>query len=244
MVDIAEAFRRAKGWTSGISAPSRASTRASSARMATPETAGSELVIIPAATRASRACRATTCSTPTPASSSRSRRDQEVVANAIVIVVSNPLDVMCWWPGSHRLPRERCSAWRACSTRRAIALPRVGARRLRTRHPGDGARRPWRHDGSASRTRPSAASPHASRWTFEAGRHCSTHRGQRRRDREVSQDRIGMSTRRRRRGTDGGAIVFDQRRNLPCAAWLEGVHGMSGLFLGVPCNSAARFSRR
>jgi malate dehydrogenase len=30
------------------------------------------------------------------------------------------------------------------------------------------------------------------------------------------------------------AIVKDQRRILPCAAWLEGEYGMSGLFLGVP----------
>src|SRR5437763_3530021 len=31
------------------------------------------------------------------------------------------------------------------------------------------------------------------------------------------------------------AIVHDQKRILPCAAWLEGEYGMSGLFLGVPC---------
>jgi malate dehydrogenase len=31
------------------------------------------------------------------------------------------------------------------------------------------------------------------------------------------------------------AIVQDQKRVLPCAAWLEGEYGMSGLFLGVPC---------
>jgi len=31
------------------------------------------------------------------------------------------------------------------------------------------------------------------------------------------------------------AIVHNQRRILPCAAWLEGEYGMSGLFLGVPC---------
>jgi malate dehydrogenase len=31
------------------------------------------------------------------------------------------------------------------------------------------------------------------------------------------------------------AIVQDQKRILPCAAWLEGEYGMSGLFLGVPC---------
>jgi malate dehydrogenase len=31
------------------------------------------------------------------------------------------------------------------------------------------------------------------------------------------------------------AIVNDQRRILPCAAWLEGEYGLKGLFLGVPC---------
>lgn len=31
------------------------------------------------------------------------------------------------------------------------------------------------------------------------------------------------------------AIVFDQKRILPCAAWLEGEYGMRDLFLGVPC---------
>jgi malate dehydrogenase len=30
------------------------------------------------------------------------------------------------------------------------------------------------------------------------------------------------------------AIVRDQKRVLPCAAWLDGEYGMSGLFLGVP----------
>src|SRR5215813_4664481 len=31
------------------------------------------------------------------------------------------------------------------------------------------------------------------------------------------------------------AIVNDQRRILPCAAYLDGEYGMKGLFLGVPC---------
>jgi malate dehydrogenase len=31
------------------------------------------------------------------------------------------------------------------------------------------------------------------------------------------------------------AIVLDQKRILPCAAWLEGEYGFKGLFLGVPC---------
>jgi malate dehydrogenase len=31
------------------------------------------------------------------------------------------------------------------------------------------------------------------------------------------------------------AIVKDKKRILPCSAWLEGEYGMEGLFLGVPC---------
>src|SRR5216110_844741 len=31
------------------------------------------------------------------------------------------------------------------------------------------------------------------------------------------------------------AIVRDQKRILPCSAWLDGEYGMTGLFLGVPC---------
>ncbi|MGQ0538762.1 MAG: malate dehydrogenase [Gemmatimonadaceae bacterium] len=31
------------------------------------------------------------------------------------------------------------------------------------------------------------------------------------------------------------AIVRDQKRILPCSAWLEGEYGLSGLYLGVPC---------
>lgn len=31
------------------------------------------------------------------------------------------------------------------------------------------------------------------------------------------------------------AIVLDKKRILPCSAWLEGEYGLSGQFLGVPC---------
>jgi malate dehydrogenase len=31
------------------------------------------------------------------------------------------------------------------------------------------------------------------------------------------------------------AIVLDQKRVLPCSVWLDGEYGQSGLFLGVPC---------
>ena len=36
------------------------------------------------------------------------------------------------------------------------------------------------------------------------------------------------------------AIVNDQKRILPCAAWLEGEYGMKGLYLGVPCKLGRR----
>ncbi len=36
------------------------------------------------------------------------------------------------------------------------------------------------------------------------------------------------------------SIVNDQKRVLPCAAWLDGEYGMSGLFLGVPCKLGSR----
>jgi malate dehydrogenase len=36
------------------------------------------------------------------------------------------------------------------------------------------------------------------------------------------------------------AIVRDQKRVLPCAAWLEGEYGLSGLFIGVPCKLGRR----
>lgn len=35
------------------------------------------------------------------------------------------------------------------------------------------------------------------------------------------------------------AIVLDKKRILPCAAWLEGEYGLEGLFLGVPCKLGA-----
>jgi malate dehydrogenase len=31
------------------------------------------------------------------------------------------------------------------------------------------------------------------------------------------------------------AIVLDKKRVLPCAAWLEGEYGLSGIYCGVPC---------
>jgi malate dehydrogenase len=35
------------------------------------------------------------------------------------------------------------------------------------------------------------------------------------------------------------AIVLDKQRILPCAAWLQGEYGISGVFCGVPCKLGA-----
>jgi len=31
------------------------------------------------------------------------------------------------------------------------------------------------------------------------------------------------------------SIALDQKRILPCAAWLDGEFGLSGMYCGVPC---------
>src|SRR5437773_7804077 len=36
------------------------------------------------------------------------------------------------------------------------------------------------------------------------------------------------------------SIVLDQKRLLPCAAWLEGEYGLSGMYCGVPCKLGSR----
>ena len=35
------------------------------------------------------------------------------------------------------------------------------------------------------------------------------------------------------------SIVLDKKRILPCAAWLEGEYGLSGIYCGVPCKLGA-----
>jgi malate dehydrogenase len=36
------------------------------------------------------------------------------------------------------------------------------------------------------------------------------------------------------------SIVLDKRRILPCSAWLEGEYGLRGIYLGVPCKLGAK----
>jgi malate dehydrogenase len=36
------------------------------------------------------------------------------------------------------------------------------------------------------------------------------------------------------------SIVLDKKRVLPCAAWLEGEYGLTGIYCGVPCKLGAK----
>jgi malate dehydrogenase len=36
------------------------------------------------------------------------------------------------------------------------------------------------------------------------------------------------------------AIAHDKKRILPCAAWVQGEYGVSGIYLGVPCKLGRR----
>src|ERR1041384_1913017 len=38
----------------------------------------------------------------------------------------------------------------------------------------------------------------------------------------------------------GGSIALDKKRILPCAAWLQGEDGLTGMYVGVPCKLGAK----
>jgi glutamate dehydrogenase/leucine dehydrogenase len=76
MVDVAEGIPQGKGLDQYQSAPVEGFDTRVIGSNGYDETAGSELVVITAGIAASRACRATTCSTPTRASSAGQRADQ------------------------------------------------------------------------------------------------------------------------------------------------------------------------
>ena len=159
--------------------------------------------------------------------------------NAIVIVVSNPLDVMCYVAKEATgFPRERVLGMAGVlDTARYRAFPRRSARRLGARHPGDGARRPRRHDGSADlvheRERHSGHAAHVDKAKLDAIVDRTRNGGAE----IVKYLKTGSAYYAPSAGAVqmAEAIVNDQRRILPCAAWLQGEYGMKDLFLGVPC---------
>ena len=168
-----------------------------------------------------------------------------VAPKAIVVVVSNPLDVdVLRRDEGHAAFRASACIGMAgvLDTARYRTFLAEAIERLGRGHPGDGARRPRRHDGAAGQ--------------LHHGLRHSGHAATRRR---ASSDAIVDRTR------NGGAeivaflktgsayyapsaaavqmveaIALDQRRMLPCSAWLQGEFGLRDVFCGVPCQARAR----
>jgi malate dehydrogenase len=69
--------------------------------------------------------------------------------------------------------------------------------------------------------------------------HRPAHPRRRRRDREVSQDRLAYYA-PGGRGEMVEAILKDKKKILPCAAYLQGEYGIKGLYVGVPCKLGAK----
>jgi hypothetical protein len=97
-----------------------------------------------------------------------------------VIVVSNPLDVMCWVAKEVTgFPRERVIGMAGVlDTARYRAFLATALDVSRARHPGDGARRPRRHDGPADLVHDRVGHPdHAADGHGDSSTRSSTARG-------------------------------------------------------------------
>ena len=137
-----------------------------------------------------------------------------------------------------RLPaRARDRHGRRARHRALPHVPGRGAGRLGRGHPGDGARRPRRHDGSAGLLHDRLRHPgHPADRPPTSSTRSSTARG----------TAAPRSSRFLKTGSAYyapsaaavqmvEAIALDKRRILPCSAWLQGEFGLRDVFCGVPC---------
>ena len=158
--------------------------------------------------------------------------------DAILIIVTNPLDAMC----HVALTRVRVPARaRARDGRRPRfgALPDVhrrGARRLGRGHPRVRPRRPRRHDGAAAalldgrrRADHRAAEPGAGRGARASGRPTAAPRSS-----PCSRPARPTTPRRRRPSRWSSRSCSIASASCPCAVLLKGEFGTDGLFVGVP----------
>ena len=164
---------------------------------------------------------------------------KKVAPKAFVIVVSNPLDVMCYVAKQvDRLPARAGHRHGGDPRHRAVPhVPVGGDRRLRRGHPGDGARRPRRLDGAADLLhdglrhpdhavhRPGTSSTRSSSAPARAAGEIVAHLKTGSAYYAPSSGAVQMVE----------AIVKDKKRLLPCAAWLTGEFGLKDVYLGVPC---------
>jgi malate dehydrogenase len=239
MVDVAEGIPQGKGLDQWQSAPIEGYDSRIIGTNGYDETAGSEIVIITAGiARRPGMSRDDLLNTNAGIVKSVSEQVKKTSPNAIVIVVSNPLDVMCYVAKEVTgFPRQRVIGMAGVlDTARyraflAEALD-VSVRDIQAMVLG----------GHGDTMVPLIS------YTSVSGIPITQLMDRATLDAIVDRTRNGgaeivkhLKTGSAYYAPSAGAvqmaeaIVNDQRRILPCAAWLEGEYGMNGLFLGVPC---------
>jgi malate dehydrogenase len=238
MVDVAEGIPQGKGLDQWQSAPIEGFDSRVVGTNGYDETAGSDIVIITAGiARKPGMSRDDLLNTNAGIVKSVSEQIARTSPNAIVIVVSNPLDVMCYVAKKATgFPRERVLGMAGVlDTGRyraflAEALD-VSVRDIQAMVLG----------GHGDTMVPLIS------YTSVSGIPVTQLMDRKTLDEIVDRTRNGgaeivkhLKTGSAYYAPSSGAvqmaeaIVRDQKRILPCAAWLEGEYGMSGLFLGVP----------
>ena len=239
MVDVAEGIPQGKGLDQYQSAPVEGFDTRVVGSNGYDETAGSDVVVITAGiARKPGMSRDDLLNTNAGIVRSVSEQVKATSPDAIVIVVSNPLDVMCYVAKQVTgFPRERVIGMAGVlDTARyraflAEALD-VSVRDIQAMVLG----------GHGDTMVPLVS------YTTVSGIPVTQLLAQDKLDAIVDRTRNGgaeivkhLKTGSAYYAPSSGAvqmvesIVLDQRRILPCAAWLEGEYGMRDLYLGVPC---------
>jgi len=238
MVDVAEGIPQGKGLDQWQSAPIEGFDSRVIGTNGYDETAESDIVVITAGiARKPGMSRDDLLNTNAGIVKSVGEQIRKTSPNAIVIVVSNPLDVMCWVAKEATgFPRERVIGMAGVlDTARyraflATALD-VSVRDIQAMVLG----------GHGDTMVPLIS------YTSVSGIPVTQLMDRGTLDAIVDRTRNGgaeivkhLKTGSAYYAPSSGAvqmveaIVNDQKRILPCSAWLEGEYGMSGLFLGVP----------
>lgn len=239
MVDIADGIPQGKGLDQWESAPIELFDSRVSGSTGYESSAGSDIVVITAGIpRKPGMSRDDLLNTNAGIMKSVAEEVKKTSPNAIVIVVSNPLDVMCWVAKEVTgFPRERVIGMAGIlDTARlrsflAEALD-VSVRDIQAMVLG----------GHGDTMVPLVS------YTSISGIPIRQFMSDEQLDPILARTRNGgaeivkyLKTGSAYYAPSSGAvqmveaIVNDQKRILPCSAWLEGEYGMKGIFLGVPC---------
>ena len=238
MVDVAEGVPQGKGLDQWESAPIEGFDSRVIGTNGYEETAGSDIVVITAGiARKPGMSRDDLLNTNAGIVKSVSEQIAKTSPNAIIIVVSNPLDVMCYVAKQVTgFPRERvigmAGVLDTARYRSFIALElNVSVKDIQAMVLG----------GHGDTMVPLIS------YTTVSGIPVTQLMKREKLDAIVDRARNGgaeivkfLKTGSAYYAPSSGAvqmveaIVLDQKRILPCSAWLDGEYGMKGLFLGVP----------